>query len=302
MPNATRTRWTTTDIPDQSGRTVVVTGANSGLGAAAAGALAERGARVVLACRNTDKGAQAASRMTGDITVRRLDLADLASVREFASATERVDVLINNAGVMAVPKSRTTDGFEMQVGTNFLGHFALTSLLLPRITDRVVTLSSIAHIMGRIAIDDLNWNRRRYQRWMAYGQSKLADLMFAYELARRLETAGSSVRSVAAHPGYAATELQSHTESIQDRFMGLLNKVIAQDATAGALPELFAATMPEVANGEYYGPDGIGEVRGSPKLVDSSRGSKDEVVAARLWDTAVELTGVPFTISADTGG
>ena len=294
MTTATKSRWTTGDIPDQSGRTIVVTGANSGLGAAAAGALAEHGASVVLGCRNADKGEQAAARMTGDVTVRALDLADLASVRAFARETDTVDVLINNAGVMAVPESRTADKFEMQFGTNFLGHFALTGLLLPRITDRVVTLSSGAHHLGRISLDDLNYDRRRYQRWLAYGQSKLADLMFAYELARRLEAAGSPLRSLAAHPGYAATELQSHTGTFQDRLMGLANRVIAQDAVSGALPELYAATMPEARNGEYYGPDGIGEVRGSPKLVGSSRASKDTEVAARLWDAAVELTGVPF--------
>ncbi|MBE7188584.1 oxidoreductase [Jatrophihabitans endophyticus] len=297
MTSATRSRWTAADIPDQTGRRVVVTGANSGLGAAAARELSARGASVVLACRNVEKGEQAKGWMNGDVTVRRLDLADLASVREFAHATGTVDVLINNAGVMAVPKSRTADKFEMQFGTNFLGHFALTGLLLPRVTDRVVTLSSGAHHLGRIVLDDLNWERRRYQRWLAYGQSKLADLMFAYELARRLEAAGSPVRSLAAHPGYAATELQSHTGTFQDRVMGVLNRIVAQGAAEGALPELYAATMPDADNGQYYGPDGIGEVRGSPRLVGSSRASKDGAVAARLWDAAVELTGVPFEVS-----
>ncbi len=284
--------WTAADIPDQTGRTVLVTGANSGLGAAAARALAAAGASVVLACRTTAKGERAAASMTGDVTVRRLDLADLNSVREFAEATGPIDVLINNAGIMAVPEGRTADGFEQQLGTNFLGHFALTGLLLPRIADRVVTLSSGAHRMGRIDLDDLNWERRRYRRWLAYGQSKLADLMFAYELARRLEAAGSPVLSVAAHPGYAATELQSHTESFQDRLMQLGNRFMAQDAAAGALPELYAATMPDVRNGEFYGPDGIGEVRGSPRRVGSSGASKDTRVAERLWERATELTGV----------
>jgi NAD(P)-dependent dehydrogenase (short-subunit alcohol dehydrogenase family) len=284
--------WTAADIPDQMGRAVVVTGANSGLGAAAARALAAAGASVVLACRTTSKGDRAAASMTGDVTVRRLDLADLASVRAFADATGPIDVLINNAGIMAVPEGRTADGFEQQFGTNFLGHFALTGLLLPRIADRVVTLTSGAHRIGRITLEDLNWERRRYRRWLAYGQSKLADLMFAYELARRLEAAGSPVRSVAAHPGYAATELQSHTESFQDRLMQLGNRFLAQDAAAGALPELYAATMPDVRNGEFYGPDGIGEVRGSPRRVDSSGASKDIPVAERLWERATELTGV----------
>ena len=292
LRSSTRTRWTTADIPDQTGRTVVVTGANSGLGAATAGALAAAGASVVLACRNTDKGTRAAAAMTGDVLVRELDLADLSSVRAFAAATGPVDVLINNAGIMAVPPGRTADGFELQFGTNFLGPFALTGLLLDRVADRVVTLSSGAHRLGKVQLDDLNWERRRYQRWLAYGQSKLADLVFAYELARRLEAAGSTVRSLAAHPGYAATELQGHTESVQDRLMGLANRVVAQSAADGALPTLYAATMPDARNGEFYGPDGIGEVRGFPRRVDSSRASKDALVAGKLWAAATELTGV----------
>ncbi|MEO9139567.1 MAG: oxidoreductase [Jatrophihabitans sp.] len=286
--------WTTHDMPDQTGRRVVVTGANSGLGASTARTLAARGADVVLACRNTTKGAAAAATMDGAVQVRALDLADLASVRTFAAETGPVDVLINNAGVMAVPKSRTADGFEMQIGTNFLGHFALTCLLLPSITDRVVTLSSGAHRIGRISLDDLNWRSRRYRRWAAYGQSKLADLMFAYELARRLDQRGSQVRSVAAHPGYASTDLQSHTESVQDRVMALGNRIVAQSADAGALPTLYAATMSAARNGEFYGPDGIGELRGTPERVGSSKSSKDLAVAAKLWDRAVELTGVDF--------
>jgi NAD(P)-dependent dehydrogenase (short-subunit alcohol dehydrogenase family) len=285
-------KWTDADIPDQSGRTVVVTGANSGIGAAAARGLAAHGAGVVLACRNTAKGDAAAARMAGAVTARTLDLADLTSVRKFADATPVVDVLINNAGVMAVPHNRTADGFELQLGTNFLGHFALTALLLPRITDRVVTLSSPAHRFGRIDLDDLNWERRRYRRWGAYGQSKLADLMFTYQLHRRLSAQGSTIRSVAAHPGYAATELQSHTESIADRVMGLGNRLVAQSAEHGAWPALFAATMPDVSGGDYYGPDGIGELRGHPQRVRSSKASMDETVAGKLWDRATELTGV----------
>jgi NAD(P)-dependent dehydrogenase (short-subunit alcohol dehydrogenase family) len=193
---------------------------------------------------------------------------------------------------MAVPKARTADGFEMQIGTNFLGHFALTGMLLPKVRHRVVTLSSPAHRIGRIDLDDLNWERRRYRRWAAYGQSKLADLMFAYELDRRLRAGGSAVRSMAAHPGYAATELQSHTDSIQDVVLRLGNKLLAQDAAAGALPTLYAATSPDAEGGAYYGPDGIGEMRGLPRRVDSSRTSKDSGVAARLWELAGELTGV----------
>ncbi len=291
-------RWTAAEMPDQTGRTVVVTGANSGLGESAARALAEHGATVVLACRNVAKGEAAAARMTGDVTVRRLDLADLSSVREFAAATGPLDVLVNNAGVMAVPLARTADGFELQIGTNFLGHFALTGLLLPKVRDRVVTLSSGAHRAGRIDLLDLNWRTRPYRRWAAYGQSKLADLMFAYELDRRLRRAGSPVRSVAAHPGYASTELQSHTESVQDRIMAIGNRLLAQSSDAGALPVLYAATMPDVEGGEYWGPNGLGELRGHPHRVRSSKASRDTEVASRLWATAEELTEVTFGTAA----
>ncbi|MDT4942728.1 MAG: hypothetical protein QOJ34_2817 [Pseudonocardiales bacterium] len=287
-------KWTADDVPDQFGRSFIVTGANSGLGEATARVLAARGGRVVLACRNVDKGAAAATRMTGDVSVRRLDLADLASVRAFAEQTSPFDVLVNNAGVMAIPLRRTADGFEMQLGTNFLGHFALTVRLLPSIADRVVTVSSNAHRWGRIVLDDLNWERRRYRRWFAYGQSKLADLMFAYELDRRLRRAGSAVRSVAAHPGYAATELQSGTESPGERIMALGNRLIAQSAERGALPLVYAATMPDVLGGGYWGPAGLAELTGHPTRVSSSRSSRNTGTAARLWTLAEELTGVSF--------
>ncbi len=194
------TGWSVSDIPDQQGRTFIVTGANSGLGAVAARALAGAGARVVLACRNVDKGKAVADRIGSLAEVRRLDLADLSSVREFADSVDRVDVLVNNAGVMAVPYARTADGFEMQIGTNHLGHFALTGLLLGRISDRVVTVSSDMHNLGVIDLDDLNWQRRKYRRWQAYGQAKLANLLFAYELQRRLTAAGWSKLSVGAPP------------------------------------------------------------------------------------------------------
>jgi NAD(P)-dependent dehydrogenase (short-subunit alcohol dehydrogenase family) len=288
------TRWTAADIPDQSGRTVIVTGANSGLGENAARELAAHGATVILACRNTDKGKAAAARMRGDVRVHKLDLANLQSVRSFAGHSGPVDVLINNAGVMATPHRTTADGFELQFGTNFLGHFALTGLLLPKVGDRVVTLSSQAHRIGRIDLADLNWTRRRYRRWAAYGQSKLADLMFAFELQRRLANTGSPVRSVAAHPGYAATELQSHTDTFQDRVMGWLNPVIAQSGAMGALPELYAATMPDVVGGAYYGPDRLHEMRGHPKRVGSSAASRDQAMAVQLWAKAESLTGVRF--------
>lgn len=289
--------WTASDIPDLTGRTVVVTGANGGLGAATTQALAAHGARVVMGCRNTGKAERVAAGIAGDVQVRRLDLSDLESVHRFAGTVEQVDILINNAGIMAVPKSRTRDGFEAQFGTNFLGHFALTGLVLPVVTGRVVTLSSAAHRIGRIALNDLNWQQRRYRRWAAYGQSKLADLMFAMELQRRLAAAGSGVVSVAAHPGYAATELQSHTESIQDRLMALTNRLVAQDAAAGALPMLYAATMPDVEGGDYWGPDGVGEVRGHPRRVGMSRAARDQAVAAKLWQQAETLTSVPFRLA-----
>ncbi len=296
--------WTTADIPDQTGRTFVVTGANSGIGLVAARELARAGAHVVLACRNVDKGAEAAAEIDtsgarGSTEVRALDLSDLSSVRAFATGLEsRIDVLVNNAGLMAIPERRTADGFEMQVGTNFLGHFALTGLLLDHVDDRVVTLSSQAHRMGSINIEDLNWRRRRYSRWPAYGQSKLADLMFAYELEHRFVAAGSPLRSVAAHPGYTATNLQSRTESIQDAIMGLANKVVAQGPEMGALPTLYAATVPDLPGGSYIGPDGWGETTGHPVPVGSTPASHDREVQRRLWDKAVELTGVTPKIPA----
>ena len=223
-------RWTAAELPALDGRTVVVTGANSGIGLVTARELARAGARVVLAVRDETRGRTAADTITGSTDVRRLDLADLASVRAFAAAwTGDLDVLINNAGVMAVPEQRTADGFEMQFGTNHLGHFALTNLLLPHVTDRVVTVSSGAHRGGRIDLDDLNWERRRYRTWSAYGQSKLANLLFTLELQRRLTAVGSSVRAVAAHPGYSATNLQSHTGNpLASLMMTVANRVVAQ--------------------------------------------------------------------------
>lgn len=295
MFSSSRRNWTAADIPPQHGRTVVVTGANSGLGLSTSRALVDAGARVVLAVRNVEKGEAVASELGGAATVRRLDLADLTSVREFAAGIEGpIDVLVNNAGLMAVPKGHTADGFEMQIGTNYLGHFALTGLLLDRITDRVVTLSSQVHRIGSIRLDDLNWERGRYDRWLAYGQSKLADLMFAYELQYRLTAAGSRLRSMAAHPGYAATNLQSRTESFQDSVMGALNKVIAQSQDAGALPTLYAATVPDLPGGSYIGPDGVGETRGHPRPVGSSAASHDRDTRRRLWELSEELTKVGF--------
>jgi len=291
------TEWTAADIPDQVGRTIVVTGANSGLGAVIATELARSGASVVVACRDTAKGEHVAAAMPGDVEVRRLDLADLDSVREFAAGLGEVAVLVNNAGVMASPRRVTRDGFELQIGTNHLGHFALTGLLLDRITDRVVTMSSNAHRAGRIDLEDLNWEHRRYNRWQAYGQSKLANLLFTYELQRRLAAAGSTLRAVAAHPGYAATNLQSHTESAQDWLMTITNRLVAQSAQMGALPALYAATVPDLPGGSYVGPDGLFEQRGHPRIVESSKRSHEEITAASLWTLSESLTGVTGTLT-----
>ncbi|HEY6887720.1 MAG TPA: oxidoreductase [Solirubrobacter sp.] len=286
--------WTPQQIPDQTGRTFVITGANSGIGLAAAKVLAAKGAHVVLAVRNTAKGEAAARTIQGDTEVRALDLADLASVRAFAAAThEDVDVLINNAGVMNVPLQHTADGFEMQIGTNHLGHFALTNLLLPRIKDRVVTVASGAHRYGKIRLDDLNWEQG-YKRHAAYGQAKLANVLFMAELQRRLDEAGSSVRSVGAHPGWAATNLQSRSGSrIEDTLMGIGNRLFAQTGDMGAEPTLFAATA-DVPGNSYAGPDGRFEMRGHPTLVSRSAAATDEETARKLWNLSENLTGTSF--------
>ncbi|MEV6278143.1 oxidoreductase [Nocardia sp. NPDC051832] len=289
----TNTRWTAQDLPRMDGRTVVVTGANSGLGLVTSRELARVGARVVLAVRDTERGAAAARELGGAAEVRRLDLADLTSIREFADGwSGPIDVLINNAGIMMVPEGRTADGFERQLGTNHLGHFALTTRLLPQITDRVVTVSSQAHRRGRIDLADLNWNTRAYNTTGAYGQSKLANLLFTLELQRRLTAAGSPVRALAAHPGWAATNLQSHTENrAADLVMAVGNKLIAQDARAGALPTLFAATQ-DIPPASYVGPDGFYETRGYPTLVGRSRAAANPELAQQLWEASEKLTGV----------
>jgi NAD(P)-dependent dehydrogenase (short-subunit alcohol dehydrogenase family) len=281
------------DIPDQSGRTAIVTGSNSGIGRAAAGALATAGAHVVLAVRNLDKGRAAAAAMSGDTEVRELDLADLASVRRFAADWDGdIDLLINNAGIMIPPPSRTADGFEMQLGTNHLGHFALTNLLLGHVTGRVVTVSSVAHRHGAIDFDDLNWERRRYRAWSAYGQSKLANLLFTAELQRRLSAAGSTVLANAAHPGYASTNLQFHSGNrLMDAISVVGNRTIAHDENGGALPTLYAA-LAEIPGNSYAGPGGLMEMRGAPKLVSRRSAAMDMDVARRLWDASEELTGV----------
>jgi NAD(P)-dependent dehydrogenase (short-subunit alcohol dehydrogenase family) len=295
-------KWDAGDLPDLAGRTVVVTGANSGIGLVAARELARHGARVVLAVRDTGKGDQAAGTIPGETDVRRLDLADLGSVRAFADAWEGdLDVLINNAGVMAVPEGRTADGFELQFGTNHLGHFALTNLLLPHVRDRVVTVSSTVHRTGKIDLDDLNWEHRRYQRWPAYAQSKLANLLFTLELQRRLNEAGSPLLATAAHPGYASTNLQSHTGNpLQNAFMAIGNVLFAQSDAMGALPTLYAATQ-DLPGASYVGPGGLGEQRGHPTLVGRTARASDGDTARALWERSEELTGVSFPLSAGPG-
>ena len=287
------------DLSDLTGRTAIITGANSGIGRAAAKALAGAGAHVVLAVRDTAKGEAAAASIPGSTEVRALDLASLDSIRAFASGwTSDVSLLINNAGVMAPPLSRTAEGFELQFGTNHLGHFALTNLLLPDITDRVVTVSSTGHRFGTIDFTDLNWERRRYRRWPAYGQSKLANLLFTLELQRRLEDAGSDVIATAAHPGYAATNLQFHSGSgVMDTVSRLGNRVFAQDEDGGALPTLYAATA-DIPGNSFAGPGGFMEQRGPAKLVGRKRTAQDADVARRLWDVSEQLTNVRFPLGA----
>jgi NAD(P)-dependent dehydrogenase (short-subunit alcohol dehydrogenase family) len=296
--------WTAKDIPDQSGRTAIVTGANSGLGLVTARELARAGASVVMACRNLDKGHAAIEQVraavpNAQVQLEELDLASMESVRAFAerfkATHDGLDLLINNAGVMAPPRRRTADGFELQFGTNHLGHFLLTTLLLPsmegREDARVVTLSSTAHKIGRIAFDNLNGDRH-YFRWRAYGQSKLANLLFALELDRRLRREGSTVKSLAAHPGYAATNLQTAAPPLIDRVvMKISNAVIAQSDEMGALPTLFAATQLGLDGGTYVGPDGPSEQRGHPTVVQPNGRARDEDTARRLWQVSEELTG-----------
>ena len=296
--------WTTDDIPDLAGRRAIVTGANSGLGFQIARELALHGASVVLAVRDTGRGEEAAQRIEGaDVEVRRLDLADLSSVREFAGGfSGGLDLLVNNAGVMALPRRTTKDGFEMQLGTNHLGHFALTGLLLPRLLEkpgaRVVTMSSGAHAFGRIRFENLQ-GERHYQRWLAYGQSKLANLLFAFELARRAALADLDLTSVAAHPGFAATNLQTQAARMENSRVKAVvaelgNKLFAQSDAQGALPALYAATMPDVTGGEYFGPDSLSGMRGNPTRAHTTRAARDPEPAARLWDVSEELTGVAY--------
>ena len=302
-------KWTAKDIPDQSGRVAVVTGANSGLGLVTARELARAGAAVVLTARDTGKGEQAAASIresvpAADISVQELDLADFGSVRSFAQALDgdRLDLLINNAGLMAPPRRLTKDGFESQFGTNHLGHFALTGLLMPRLlaasAPRVVTVSSTAHRAGQIDFDDLQ-RERKYNNWRAYGQSKLANLMFCFELQRRATEAGTALKSVAAHPGYARTNLQFAAPTARDRaVMAVTNLLFAQSAEMGALPALYAATIPDLPGGTFVGPGGFMEQRGHPKVVTAAGKAYDEDAWRRLWEVSEELTGVHYAFGA----
>jgi NAD(P)-dependent dehydrogenase (short-subunit alcohol dehydrogenase family) len=299
-------KWTVQDIPDQTGRRAVVTGANSGLGLAAARALSRAGAEVVLACRDRTRGEAAVAQIRSEldgaaVELGILDLADLGSVRAFVETLEgdRLDLLVNNAGVMATPHRRTIDGFELQLATNHLGHFALTGLLLDRLraapAGRVVSVSSLLHRSGRIEFDDLQ-SERAYRPWRAYSQSKLANLLFAFELDRRARAAGLELASVAAHPGYAATRLQANgpRRPVARVLLAVGSLLLAQGAQGGALPILRAACDPDVPSGAFLGPDGPGERRGHPRPVAASAAAIDTEAASRLWRVSSQLTGVSF--------
>ncbi len=308
--------WTADQIPDQTGRTAVVTGANSGLGLVTARELARSGATVVLACRNLEKGeralaeVRAVARDAAQPRLEVLDLSTLSSVADFAARLSEqqtsLDLLVNNAGVMAPPRRLTADGFESQFGTNHLGHFALTGRLLELLAGapapRVVTLSSLAHRLGTLKFADLQ-REHGYNNWMAYGQSKLANLMFAIELGRRAAAVGSPLRSMAAHPGYSATNLQTAGPSrFYEKWFGVAgNLLFAQSAERGALPTLYAATVPDLPSGTFVGPDGIGESRGDPHVVSGAGKAYDESTAARLWDVSEQLTGVRYVFGAVAG-
>lgn len=299
--------WNTSDIPDQGGRTAVVTGANSGIGLVTARELARRGARVILACRSEARGKRAQEHIAREVPgahveFRPLDLAELSSVREFAASYpyESLDLLINNAGVMALPYGKTADGFETQFGVNHLGHFALTGLLLPKLLDtpgaRVVSVSSFMHILANVDMGDLN-SERRYRRWIAYSRSKTANLLFVHELARRLTAAGSDVVAAAVHPGYADTNLQTAGARLEgkkatERFMRVGNRIIAQSAESGALPTLYAATAPGVRPDSFIGPK-LGW-RGAPAPSQRAKWTRNDAAGERLWVASEQLTSVTY--------
>jgi NAD(P)-dependent dehydrogenase (short-subunit alcohol dehydrogenase family) len=286
--------WTAADLPSFAGRTAIVTGANAGLGEVTARELARVGAHVVLAVRDTAKGDKAAARMTGDVEVRRLDLQDLASVRRFADDVEKVDVLVNNAGIMATNHAVTADGFEGQIGTNHLGHFALTNLLLPKLTDRVVTVSSLLHHIGFISLKDLNWQSRRYSAWLAYGQSKLANLLFTSELQRRLHAAGSPLRALAAHPGWSHTNLQGNSgRKLGDAAVLAIDRLVSTDADFGARQTLYAASQ-DLPGDTFIGPR-FG-LYGRTQPTWRNWPAKRAATAAALWELSEQLTGTKFPL------
>jgi NAD(P)-dependent dehydrogenase (short-subunit alcohol dehydrogenase family) len=304
--------WLLENIPTLKGKTAVVTGANSGLGLETTRMLASKGAHVVMAVRDMTKGNRAATALRNEteasrISVMLLDLADLGTIGRFADSFRgehnRLDILLNNAGVMAIPQRHTVDGFEMQFGTNHLGHFALTGLLLPLLLrapeGRIVSVSSGIHVIGKINFDDLQ-SARSYSDFRAYAQSKLANLLFTYELQRRLKASGCQARAIAAHPGYAATGLQAvgpqmSQSRVRSALMTLSNRWMAQTAEMGSLPLVFAAASPGAEGGAYYGPGGFLGQRGLPKKAASSAASHDEALASRLWTVSEELTGVTYT-------
>src|SRR5579872_5857202 len=306
--------WTADDMPDLSGHTVIVTGGNSGIGYEAAMQFARHNANTILACRSLDKASAAAKQIVAsnpdaNVEVMELDLSRLVSVRRFADAFHQshrtLRVLVNNAGVMALPYRTTADGFEMQFGTNHLGHFALTGLLLDRLlateAARVVNVSSSGHRIGSIRFGDLQW-KSGYSKWRAYGQSKLANLLFTFELQRRADRAGAKLLAVGCHPGYSATNLQAagprmQGSSMMESMWSTLNGAFAQSAAMGALPTEYAAAVAEVHGGDYIGPDGFGEMWGHPTKVGCAASAKDTVVAAKLWDESETLTGVKYSFA-----
>lgn len=286
--------WTAADLPSFAGRTAIVTGANSGLGEVTARELARVGAHVILAVRNTAKGDGAAEQMTGDVEVRQLDLQDLSSVRRFADHIDKVDVLVNNAGIMAADRALTVDGFERHIGTNHLGHFALTNLLLPRLTDRVVTVSSLMHIFGYISRKDLNWESRPYSRWLAYSQSKLANLLFTSELQRRLDGVGSSLRALAAHPGWSHTNLQGQSgRKLSDAVVMGADRIVSTDADFGARQTLYAASQ-DLPGDTFVGPQFAFYGRSGPTWRNLP--AKSATTAAALWELSEQLTATKFPL------
>jgi NAD(P)-dependent dehydrogenase (short-subunit alcohol dehydrogenase family) len=290
----TAQRWDAGDLPDLAGMTAIVTGASSGIGLVTARDLAGAGAHVVLAVRDVAKGEAAARVMAGSHEVRHLELTSLQSVRDFASRwTGHLDILVNNAGIMLAPQGRTEDGFELHIGTNHLGHFALTNLLLPHLTNRVVTISSPLHARGHLDVDDLNWERRSYNPSRAYADSKEANVLFTLELQRRLGAAGGNLRAVCAHPGIARTNLAGHLGGFRGALTPVVLRLLGQGAERGALPTLYAATQ-DLPGNAFVGPDGLGHLRGHPELIKPSSASQDEALARRLWDRSAELTGVTF--------